>query len=113
MSVSHIISKSVFVIFNSFSANSLIEISIPVPKFSGIDLEYFSPVRTIPSATKHSTIFSTFYNLKHDEKMEITNDHDPKPLYYQLAAENDGEFKWEYKESGPEVWVVEITKIVK
>lgn len=70
-------------------------------------------VRILPSATKHKTIFNTFYELKHDEKMEITNDHDPKPLYYQLEAENKGEFNWFYKQNGPEVWVVEISKIVK
>jgi hypothetical protein len=25
----------------------------------------------------------------------LVNDHDPKPLYYQLAAENAGEFSWD------------------
>ncbi|HLS44151.1 MAG TPA: DUF2249 domain-containing protein, partial [Ornithinicoccus sp.] len=38
----------------------------------------------------------------------LVNDHDPKPLYYQLQAENAGEFTWDYLEDGPEVWRVRI-----
>lgn len=42
--------------------------------------------------------------------MRLVNDHDPKPLYYQFAAERPGTFDWEYQEQGPEVWKVLITK---
>jgi len=35
-------------------------------------------------------------------------DHDPKPLYYQFAAELPDQFEWEYVEKGPEVWQVKI-----
>ncbi|MGW5686669.1 DUF2249 domain-containing protein [Nonomuraea sp. NPDC003754] len=38
----------------------------------------------------------------------LVNDHDPKPLYYQFAAEHPGAFTWEYLEAGPEVWKVRI-----
>jgi uncharacterized protein (DUF2249 family) len=40
----------------------------------------------------------------------LVNDHDPKPLYYQFAAERSGQFDWQYRESGPEVWCVQIRK---
>lgn len=40
----------------------------------------------------------------------LINDHDPKPLYYQLIAERAGQFEWNYVEHGPEVWKVEIGK---
>ena len=35
--------------------------------------------------------------------MELINDHDPKPLYYQFMMERTDEFTWEYLEEGPEV----------
>lgn len=60
---------------------------------------------------KHATIFKTWNNLNPGEKMELINDHDPKPLYYQFAAEEAGHFEWVYLEEGPEVWRVAITKI--
>jgi uncharacterized protein (DUF2249 family) len=43
-----------------------------------------------------------------DEAFELVNDHDPKPLYYQLAAEQPGTFSWDYVEQGPYVWRVRI-----
>lgn len=59
---------------------------------------------------KHPTIFNTFFALKPGEKMELINDHDPRPLHYQLIIEHDGEFEWEYLEEGPEVWRVAMTR---
>jgi uncharacterized protein (DUF2249 family) len=41
----------------------------------------------------------------------LVNDHDPKPLYYQLEAEYPRQFSWTYVESGPQVWRVEIGKL--
>jgi uncharacterized protein (DUF2249 family) len=43
----------------------------------------------------------------------LVNDHDPKPLYYQLEAEHPKQFSWTYRERGPEVWQVEIGKLAK
>lgn len=59
---------------------------------------------------KHPVIFNTFEALNSGEKMELINDHDPKPLQYQFMIEREGEFEWEYLEEGPEVWRVAITK---
>ena len=59
---------------------------------------------------KHPTIFNAFEALKPGETMELINDHDPRPLRYQMMAEMDGQFEWEYLEEGPEVWRVAITK---
>lgn len=67
-------------------------------------------VRIIEPRDKHRVIFETFFALNSGEKMEIINDHDPRPLHYQLIAENDGEFGWEYLEEGPETWRVSIEK---
>lgn len=59
---------------------------------------------------KHNVIFETFDNLKKGEKMELINDHDPRPLHYQMMAERADQFNWEYLEQGPEVWRVAIGK---
>ncbi|MGV3539223.1 MAG: iron-sulfur cluster repair di-iron protein [Rufibacter sp.] len=60
---------------------------------------------------KHPTIFQWFDALKGGEAFIIHNDHDPKPLYYQLLGERGNVFKWEYLEQGPEVWEVKISKL--
>ena len=60
-------------------------------------------VRVIPPRQKHPTIFDTFDGLASGQSMVIINDHDPKPLRYQLAAEPADQFVWTYEEEGPEV----------
>lgn len=59
---------------------------------------------------KHPTIFVRFDALAPGESLTIHNDHDPKPLYYQLLGERGNIFNWEYLEEGPEWWKVRITK---
>jgi regulator of cell morphogenesis and NO signaling len=61
---------------------------------------------------KHPTIFVRFDELSEGETLTIHNDHDPKPLYYQLLGERGNIFTWEYLEQGPEWWKVNISKNV-
>lgn len=61
---------------------------------------------------KHPTIFARFDLLAEGESLTIHNDHDPKPLYYQLLGERGNIFIWEYLEEGPEWWKVRISKRV-
>ena len=68
-------------------------------------------VRTEIPRIRHELIFTTFADLAPGSAFVLVNDHDPKPLYYQLAAENAGEFTWEYLEEGPEVWQVRIGRL--
>jgi uncharacterized protein (DUF2249 family) len=65
-------------------------------------------VRQEPPARRHALIFETFDALAPGAAFELVNDHDPKPLYYQFAAEHTGAFTWEYLEQGPSVWRVRI-----
>lgn len=65
-------------------------------------------VRTEIPRRRHELIFETFGALAPGAGYVLVNDHDPKPLYYQLSAENPGEFSWDYLEEGPEVWRVRI-----
>ncbi|MBS1762045.1 MAG: iron-sulfur cluster repair di-iron protein [Bacteroidetes bacterium] len=59
---------------------------------------------------KHPTIFVRFDELLQGESLTIHNDHDPKPLYYQLLGERGNIFEWEYLEEGPQLWRVKISK---
>jgi regulator of cell morphogenesis and NO signaling len=59
---------------------------------------------------KHPTIFVRFDELHPGETLTIHNDHDPKPLYYQLLGERGNIFNWEYLEEGPQWWKVKISK---
>lgn len=68
-------------------------------------------VREIPPRLKHPTIFQAWMALAAGQSMMIVNDHDPRPLYYQFAAEFNGQFQWEYLEEGPDVWRVGITRL--
>lgn len=61
---------------------------------------------------KHSTIFRQFDDLIGGESFIIHNDHDPKPLYYQMIAERGKTFDWEYLLEGPDFWEVKISKLI-
>lgn len=67
-------------------------------------------VRTTVPRERHPMIFNAFRDLAPGDAFVLVNDHDPKPLYYQFQAELANQFKWDYLESGPEVWKVRITK---
>lgn len=67
-------------------------------------------VTVIEPRLKHPAIFEKFDALLPGEAFIINNDHDPKPLYYQLLAERGQIFTWDYLEKGPETWQVKIAK---
>ena len=67
-------------------------------------------VRTLPPARRHTVIFERFDALPIGGSFTIINDHDPKPLRYQLLAEYTGTLLWEYIEQGPDVWRVRMGK---
>lgn len=68
-------------------------------------------VTIIEPKLKHPAIFERFDALSAGEAFIIHNDHDPKPLYYQLIAERGQIFDWEYLEEGPNIWEVKISKL--
>jgi uncharacterized protein (DUF2249 family) len=67
-------------------------------------------VRDLIPRQRHERIFSELALLERGHRVRLINDHDPKPLHYQLMAENPGEFDWDEEEMGPERWVVAITR---
>ncbi len=72
--------------------------------------ENFIDVTLIEPRLKHPTIFDVFDSLIGGESLTIHNDHDPKPVYYQLLGERGEIFTWKYLQQGPEWWDVIITK---
>lgn len=67
-------------------------------------------VRTIAPRERHPLIFSTFAALDAGQALELVNDHDPRPLYFQFNDLMPGQFSWAYLERGPELWRVAITR---
>lgn len=67
-------------------------------------------VRVLAPAQRHPVIFGRFNALEPGSSFVLVNDHDPKPLYYQLVAEYLGQLVWEYLEQGPVVWRVRVGK---
>jgi uncharacterized protein (DUF2249 family) len=65
-------------------------------------------VRQEIPARRHELIFDTYAGLAPGYGFVLVNDHDPKPLYYQFAAEHPNQFEWNYLEQGPQVWRVRI-----
>lgn len=67
-------------------------------------------VTVLEPRMKHPTIFDAFDRVAAGYAVVIHNDHDPKPLYYQLLGERGNCFTWTYLSNGPEIWEVEIKK---
>lgn len=67
-------------------------------------------VRPYPPAERHEMVFNSYDELRPGEAFIFYNDHDPKPLYYQIEAESPVPFTWEYLISGPEEWKVKVAK---
>ena len=68
-------------------------------------------VRQLPHAVRHERIFGMVAELNPGEAFVLANDHDPKPLRYQLEAMNPGQISWEYLEAGPELWRVAVGRV--
>lgn len=70
-------------------------------------------VRPLAPPVRHSTIFERLDSLATGQTLRLVNDHDPAPLRYQLEATRPAQFRWEYVESGPEEWAIDITSTAR
>lgn len=75
-----------------------------MPEYNTLDVTRIEP------RLKHPTIFQHFDDLAEGEAFVIHNDHDPKPLYYQLLAQRGNIFNWDYLVQGPNVWEIRVAK---
>lgn len=55
-------------------------------------------LRDVPPPERHPKIFDAFDALESGETLTLINDHEPRPLYYEMAAEVE-----EFDEDGYEV----------
>lgn len=46
-------------------------------------------LRDVPPPERHPKIFDAFEALASGEALTLINDHEPRPLYYEMAAEVD------------------------
>lgn len=68
-------------------------------------------VRETPPWERHPMIFDAFDALAVGQTLVLVNDHDPRPLHYQLMHEREGRFQWESAQKGPREWVATIQKV--
>jgi uncharacterized protein (DUF2249 family) len=68
-------------------------------------------LRSLVPMQRHQLNFQLVDELAPGGSFVFVNDHDPKPLYYQLEAEHPRQYSWTYLEQGPEVWRVEIGRL--
>ena len=68
--------------------------------------------REIPPVQRHDKIHEAFHDLESGETLTIVNDHEPKPLFYEMQAEIesfDAE-NYEVEQRGPEEFVAKLPK---
>ena len=80
-----------------------------IKELTGSRLEVLD-VRHLAPPLRHKTIFEKFDGLAPSEGFLLVNDHDPKPLYYELRSVRGETFVWEYLEQGPKVCRVKVIK---
>lgn len=69
-------------------------------------------VRDLPPAQRHPRIRTAFAELEPGESLEVVNDHDPKPLVYELSSEVDSfdADGCEVERAGPTEYVAALPK---
>lgn len=75
-----------------------------------IDIKIRINAPDIEPKMRHRHKMKVFNDLLSGEFMELTNNHDPKPLYYTFLIEREDMFTWEHIEQGPDLWRVVIGK---
>jgi len=68
-------------------------------------------VREHPPAKRHEMIYDAYEELSPGEAFAFTNDHDPKPLYFQFESEEGEAFDWTYLMEGGNEWKVRIGRV--
>jgi uncharacterized protein (DUF2249 family) len=64
----------------------------PVQEEGALQGPYLLDVRRLDGPAKHATIHERFAALGPGQALTIVNDHDPKPLYYEMCAERADRF---------------------
>lgn len=67
-------------------------------------------VRPHEPQKRHELVFNKFRSLEEGGSFVLVNDHDPKPLYFQMKEEMEGNVEWDYVEEAGDLWKVQIGK---
>lgn len=69
-------------------------------------------LREVPPPQRHPKIFQAFDELEGGEALTLVNDHEPTPLYHQMAAEVESFDAEAYTvdQVGPNEFIVTIPK---
>lgn len=75
--------------------------------------EYELDLRDVAPPKRHPTIMKAFEEMESGETLTLVNDHEPKPLYYQMKEEvesfnSDG---YEVDKQGPNKFVAQLPKL--
>jgi uncharacterized protein (DUF2249 family) len=69
-------------------------------------------VRPVEPKHRFETIMGAYDSVPAGGTLHLTVDHDPRCMYYTLQhTHGDETFRFDYLESGPEVWRVAVLKL--
>lgn len=68
-------------------------------------------LRPMLARERHALIFQELDRLDVGKGLTLINDHDPKPLYYQLQAERPGAFDWDSQPISNAEWRVQVQRL--
>lgn len=68
-------------------------------------------LRPMLARERHALIFRELDRLDVGDWLILINDHDPKPLYYQVQAERPGAFAWDSQPINAVEWRVQIQRL--
>jgi uncharacterized protein (DUF2249 family) len=74
--------------------------------------EYKLDLRDVAPPKRHPTIMKAFEEMESGAVLTLVNDHEPKPLYYQMkeeVTEFDSD-SYEVEEKGPKKFVAQLPK---
>jgi len=66
--------------------------------------------RAISHAVRHAAVFGALDAMRPGFAMDLVAPHDPKPLLAQAQERYDGPVTVEYLVSGPQEWVLRLTR---
>lgn len=70
-------------------------------------------LRPMLARERHALIFRELDRLEVGDALRFINDHDPKPLYYQLQAERPGAFAWDSQPISDDEWDVQVQRLTR
>jgi len=68
-------------------------------------------LRSVPLLQRQARILAVWRDLPSGASLRLTNDREPRPLYYLFQATQRGRFQWRYEQEGPAEWVAVLRKL--